>query len=52
LNEIAKQKNLIISTMDKEFYEIMGKYITKEKKIYEFKNWTSEEGPEIEVKEE
>jgi len=48
LNEIAQQKNLIISTMDNEFYKILQD-ITKRRKIYHFRNWTPDKGPEIEI---
>jgi DNA repair exonuclease SbcCD ATPase subunit len=47
LNEIAQQRSLIISTMDKEFYEKLKDKILKQEKIYEFKNWTPTKGPEV-----
>lgn len=47
LNEISKNKNIIISTMDKELYELLKNRITKEKRIYEFKKYDLN-GPEIE----
>jgi len=48
LNEIAEQRSLIISTMDKEFYEKLKDKILKQERIYEFKNWTPTKGPEVE----
>jgi DNA repair exonuclease SbcCD ATPase subunit len=47
LNKIAEQRNLMISTMDEEFYEKLKKEISKQEKIYEFKNWTPTRGPEV-----
>ncbi|MFN3739495.1 MAG: AAA family ATPase [Thermodesulfovibrionales bacterium] len=52
LEEVSKNKNLIISTMDREFFEFLKSKITKKKKIYEFTKWDPQNGPEIkEIKE-
>jgi exonuclease SbcC len=47
LNEIAEQKNLIISTMDREFFDLMREYLTMHKIIYRFDNWTADRGPQV-----
>lgn len=47
LNETANEKDLIISTMDTEFYELLKNNISKEKIIYEFKDYNKTEGPKI-----
>lgn len=47
LAELAGDKQLIVSTMDQEFYEFLTKTITQTKRIYRFEDWDSIHGPTI-----
>jgi exonuclease SbcC len=47
LNEVAKEKQLVISTMDQEFRDCLATELTKAKTEYIFETWTPEEGPTI-----
>jgi len=47
LNELTDIKDIIISTMDAEFHELLKSRITKIKTIYKFSDWKPESGPEI-----
>ena len=47
LNEIAVQKNLLISTMDKEFFDLLNEYLTVQRIIYKFDKWTPDRGPQV-----
>lgn len=46
LDIIAKEKDIIIATMDSELLDEIKK-MSSEKKIYKFYKWTPEKGPEI-----
>jgi DNA repair exonuclease SbcCD ATPase subunit len=50
LNNIAEKRNLIISTMDEEFFDLSEKIFTKRKIVYQFKNWSQFKGPQVEKK--
>ena len=50
LNNISQNRDLIISTMDKELFQFLNEKITKEKIIYEFESWTPEDGPKVNKK--
>lgn len=47
LNLIADKKAILISTMDREFEELLEKGMTKLKTVYTFRNWQPDRGPEI-----
>lgn len=47
LNEVACRKQLILSTMDREFRDYLTAGLTKTKKEYVFEAWTPEKGPTI-----
>ncbi len=47
LNEVASQKQLVISTMDREFRDCLAAELTKTKTEYVFERWAPEEGPTI-----
>jgi DNA repair exonuclease SbcCD ATPase subunit len=47
LDKIAENRNLIISTMDKEFFDLSAVNLTKQKIIYRFESWTEKDGPQI-----
>ncbi len=49
LNEIAEQKNLVISTMDREFFDLMKEHLIMQKLIYKFNNWIPDRGPEVDI---
>ncbi|MEM4605940.1 MAG: AAA family ATPase [Candidatus Pacearchaeota archaeon] len=46
LNRVSNQKQIIISTMDKELYDYLLK-LPKIKKIYKFEKWDPQKGPFI-----
>jgi len=48
LNKIGGKRNLIISTMDKEFFDLSEKTFTKTKIVYQFKDWSQDKGPQVE----
>jgi len=47
LNNITEKKQVIISTMDSELFEYL-KNLYKQKKIYKFKEWNPQDGPNLE----
>lgn len=47
INDFCKDKNIIISTMDEEFRDLLKNNITKVKSIFHFKDWTPNLGPKI-----
>lgn len=47
LNSITEKKQVIISTMDSELFEYL-KNLYKQKKIYKFKEWNPQDGPNLE----
>jgi DNA repair exonuclease SbcCD ATPase subunit len=47
LNEVADQKQLMISTMDRELRDYLVEGLTKMKTEYVFEAWTPEQGPTI-----
>ncbi|MEO0264645.1 MAG: hypothetical protein ABIM17_05310, partial [candidate division WOR-3 bacterium] len=47
LNTITEKKQVIISTMDNELFEYL-KNLYKQKKIYKFKEWNPQDGPNLE----
>ena len=47
INSFCEEKDIIISTMDEEFKEILKNNITKAKTIYNFKEWSDNTGPKI-----
>jgi ABC-type cobalamin transport system ATPase subunit len=47
LNEVASQKRLVLSTMDREFRDCLAAELTKAKTEYVFEAWTPEKGPTI-----
>lgn len=47
IEEIAKDKELVISTPDSEFADLLRDQITKSKAIYNFTDWTEKNGPKI-----
>jgi DNA repair protein SbcC/Rad50 len=47
INDFCKDKNIIISTMDEEFRDLLKNNITKTKSILYFKDWSPSEGPRI-----
>lgn len=49
LDQVARRKRLIISTMDAEFHKYLEESLTKAKRQYCFGKWTPEEGPTITV---
>lgn len=46
LEEVSQNKQIIISTMDKEFFDHLSK-MTKRKIIYKFEAWNPSDGPQI-----
>jgi len=47
LGDIAKHKQILLSTMDEELYQCLKEEIPRRKKIYTFGKWTPEKGPSI-----
>jgi wobble nucleotide-excising tRNase len=47
LNEVGRQKQLVISTMDQEFRDCLIAELTKTKTEYVFESWTPDDGPTI-----
>jgi exonuclease SbcC len=47
LEELAEQRQLIISTPDVEFRNLLIADITKNKDVYDFLDWTERNGPQI-----
>jgi DNA repair exonuclease SbcCD ATPase subunit len=47
LNEVARQKQLVVATMDREFRGYLAEGLTKAKTEYVFEAWTPEKGPTI-----
>lgn len=48
LEEVSKVKNIILSTMDPELYEL-ARNLTKQKIIYIFERWDSKTGPSVKI---
>jgi DNA repair exonuclease SbcCD ATPase subunit len=48
LNKIGEKRNLILSTMDNEFFDLSEKTFTKTKIVYQFKDWSQDKGPQVE----
>lgn len=46
LNTVTEKKQVIISTMDNELFEYL-KNLYKQKKIYKFKEWNPQDGPNL-----
>jgi predicted ATPase len=47
INTLAKNRQVIVSTMDKEFFEALNAAITVRKKCVTFDGWDPENGPRI-----
>ena len=47
IDEVAESRQVIVATMDAEFFEALRSSVTKRKRVYEFRSWTPAEGPEI-----
>ena len=47
LDKVAKQRQVLLSTMDEEFYQNAKKEITTKKKVYELGKWNPRKGPSI-----
>jgi len=47
INELCEIKNIIVSTMDGEFKELLKDNITKAKTVYMFSDWLPDSGPKI-----
>ena len=47
INEFCLDKDIIISTMDEEFRDLLKNNVTKAKTIYYFKEWSPISGPNI-----
>jgi len=47
LNKIGEKRNLIISTMDNEFFNLSKNNLTQTKIVYHFNNWSQDIGPEV-----
>ncbi len=47
IDEVAESRQVIVATMDAEFFEALRSRVTKRKRVYEFRSWTPGEGPEI-----
>ncbi len=47
LNGVAELRQVIIATIDAGFLTALRSRITKHKRVYEFKPWTAEGGPQI-----
>jgi len=47
LEKVSNFKNIILSTMDQELYELVRKELTKQKKIYVFESWNAIKGPTL-----
>lgn len=47
IDELCKLKNIIVSTMDGEFKELLKDNITKAKTVYMFSDWMPDSGPKI-----
>jgi DNA repair protein SbcC/Rad50 len=47
INDFCKDKNIIISTMDEEFKDLLKNNITKTKSIFCLKDWSPAAGPKI-----
>jgi len=47
LNTLATNRQVIVSTMDKEFFEALNSSITARKKCLTFEGWDPEHGPRI-----
>jgi len=48
LNKIGEKRNLIISTIDNEFFDLSENTFTKSKIVYQFKDWSKDKGPQVE----
>lgn len=51
LNQVAEKKQIIISTMDGEFQELLKEKVTKHRLIHQLSSWDSKKGPEIQTTE-
>ncbi|MEW6215062.1 MAG: AAA family ATPase, partial [Nitrospirota bacterium] len=47
INELSGMKNIIVSTMDDEFKQLLKDNITKAKTVYMFSDWMPDSGPKI-----
>jgi len=47
IDELCEIKNIIVSTMDGEFKELLKDNITKAKTVYMFSDWMPDSGPKI-----
>jgi DNA repair exonuclease SbcCD ATPase subunit len=47
LNDIARQKQLVLATMDQEFRDYLDKKLTRMKTEYRYGKWTPDQGPAI-----
>jgi len=47
LDEVLKERMVVLSSMDKELQELVLSKITKAKTKYTFSDWTPERGPEV-----
>jgi ABC-type lipoprotein export system ATPase subunit len=47
LEEVAKQKNILVATMDSEFRDLVSNGLTKAKTEFVFSPWTPAKGPAI-----
>ncbi len=51
LNQVARHKNVIVSTMDAEFHDCLKENMTRVTQRYRFDRWTPEGGPAITMEE-
>ena len=49
LNHVAASRQLIVATMDAEFLQALKAQITKQKRVYEFSSWDTDNGPQIKL---
>ncbi len=48
-DEVAREVQVIISTMDSEFMNALKKHIVKKKNVFNFEGWNPRQGPEITI---
>jgi hypothetical protein len=47
LNDLLRQKQLVLATMDHELRDLLAEGLTKTKVEYRYKKWSPETGPTI-----
>jgi DNA repair protein SbcC/Rad50 len=47
LDEVCKTRQLLLATMDGEFFDCLDKALTRAKTVYLFEDWTPSKGPSV-----